>query len=132
MTRIHIDPARVEAMIMEMGAIGAHSGTGVWRTVYSPEWVAANDLFARWSEEAGLSVSRDAVGNVWAKLAGTESGKSIVSGSHIDTQTPGGRYDGTLDYSDTDMNASCVATWGASANTPLAYAIICYGALSIS
>ncbi|MBZ9935648.1 Zn-dependent hydrolase [Mesorhizobium sp. BR1-1-16] len=96
MTRIHIDPARVEAMIMEMGAIGAHSGTGVWRTVYSPEWVAANDLFARWSSEAGLSVSRDAVGNVSAKLAGTEGGKSIVSGSHIDTQTPGGRYDGTL------------------------------------
>jgi allantoate deiminase len=35
-------------MIMEMGAIGAHSGTGVWRTVYSPEWVAANDLYAKW------------------------------------------------------------------------------------
>jgi len=96
MTDITIDPALVEAMIMEMGAIGAHSGTGVWRTVYSPEWVAANDLYASWGEEAGLAVSRDAVGNVWAKLAGSEGGKSIVSGSHIDTQTPGGRYDGTL------------------------------------
>ena len=96
MTDIVIDPALVEAMIMQMGAIGAHSGTGVWRTVYSPEWVAANDLFARWSEEAGLTVSRDAVGNVWSKLEGSEAGKSIVSGSHIDTQCPGGRYDGTL------------------------------------
>lgn len=96
MTEIKIDPALVEAMIMEMGAIGAHSDTGVWRTVYSPEWVAANDLFARWCEEAGLTVNRDAVGNVWGKLAGSEAGKSIVSGSHIDTQKPGGRYDGTL------------------------------------
>ncbi len=96
MTDIKIDPALVERMIMEMGAIGAHSGTGVWRTVYSPEWVAANDLYARWCEEAGLTVSRDAVGNVWGKLAGSEGGKSIVSGSHMDTQTPGGRYDGTL------------------------------------
>jgi allantoate deiminase len=96
MTQITIDPALVESMIMEMGAIGAHSGTGVWRTVYSPEWVAANDLFARWLQEAGLSVSRDAVGNVWGKLEGSEGGSSIVSGSHIDTQCPGGRYDGTL------------------------------------
>lgn len=96
MTRISVDPALVEAMIMQMGAIGAHSGTGVWRKVYSPEWVAANHLFARWCEEAGLTVSRDAVGNVWGRLDGSEPGKSIVSGSHIDTQTPGGRYDGTL------------------------------------
>ena len=96
MTRIKVDPALVEKMIVEMGTIGAHSGTGVWRTVYSPEWVAANDLFARWCGEAGLTVSHDAVGNVWGRLEGSESGKSIVSGSHIDTQTPGGRYDGTL------------------------------------
>lgn len=96
MSQITIDPALVEAMIMEMGAIGAHSGTGVWRTVYSPEWVAANDLFSRWCNEAGLAVSSDAVGNVWGKLEGSEPGKSIVSGSHIDTQKPGGRYDGTL------------------------------------
>jgi allantoate deiminase len=96
MTEINIDPSLVEQMIMEMGTIGAHSGTGVWRTVYSPEWVAANDLYVRWCEEAGLTVSRDAVGNVWGKLAGSEGGKSIASGSHIDTQTPGGRYDGTL------------------------------------
>ena len=40
---IAIDAADVERMIMELGAIGAHSGTGVWRTVYSPEWVEAND-----------------------------------------------------------------------------------------
>jgi len=50
MTNIVIDPTLVESMIMEMGAIGAHSGTGVWRTVYSPEWVAANwPAPMRWS-----------------------------------------------------------------------------------
>jgi allantoate deiminase len=91
-----IDPVEVEREIMELGAIGAHSGTGVWRTVYTPEWVTANDLVARWASEAGLGVSRDAVGNVWMKLAGSGPGKSIVSGSHIDTQKPGGRYDGAL------------------------------------
>jgi allantoate deiminase len=68
----------------------------VWRTVYSPEWVAATNLYARWCEEAGLRANRDAVGNVWGRLDGSEDGKSVVSGSHLDSQTPGGRYDGAL------------------------------------
>src|SRR3569623_1258144 len=83
-------------MILEFVAIGAHSGTGVWRTVYSPEWVRANALYARHGEALGLAMRRDAVGNVWGRLEGKEAGPSIVSGSHMDTQTPGGRYDGTL------------------------------------
>ena len=83
-------------MILEFGAVGAHSGTGVWRTVYSPEWVRANDLFTAHGEALGLAMRRDAVGNVWGALRGSEPGPSIVSGSHMDTQTPGGRYDGTL------------------------------------
>ncbi len=91
-----IDPARVEQRILALAAHGAHGDTGVWRTVYSPEWVAATELYAGWCAEAGLSVSRDAVGNVWGRLDGSEGGKAIVSGSHIDSQRPGGRYDGAL------------------------------------
>ena len=91
-----IDPNLVEARIMTLAQHGAHSGTGVWRTVYSPEWVAATDLYAKWCREAGLAVRRDAVGNVWGRLEGSEGGGAIVSGSHIDTQRPGGRYDGAL------------------------------------
>lgn len=94
--QIDIDGAYVESLIMKFGAIGAHSGTGVWRTVYSPEWVQANGLFRELAEGAGLEANADAAGNVWARLAGTDGGKSIVSGSHVDTQKPGGRYDGTL------------------------------------
>lgn len=86
----------VESMIEALAQQGAHGETGVWRTVYSPEWVAAADQFAAWCGEAGLAVRRDAVGNVWGRLEGTEGGPAIVSGSHIDTQRPGGRYDGAL------------------------------------
>ena len=93
---VRIDPGAVERQIMELARYGAHSGTGVWRTVYSPEWVAAQDQIAAWCEEAGLTVRRDAVGNVWGRLAGRAGGKSIVTGSHIDSQRPGGRYDGAL------------------------------------
>jgi allantoate deiminase len=93
---IEIDPALVERYIMELARFGAYGDTGVWRTVYSPEWVAATDQYAAWCEEAGLHVRRDAVGSVWGRLEGTAGGKAIVSGSHIDSQRPGGRYDGAL------------------------------------
>ncbi len=94
--QIRIDPSLVDRYITELARFGAYGETGVWRTVYSPEWVAAQDKVAQWCQEAGLEVWRDAVGNVWGRLAGREPGKSIVSGSHIDSQRPGGRFDGAL------------------------------------
>lgn len=94
---IEIDPVLVEQYILALARFGACEETGVWRTVYSPEWVAAQDQVARWLEKAGLEVRRDAVGNVWGRLAGSDdTAKCIVTGSHIDSQRPGGRYDGAL------------------------------------
>ena len=96
MTHSLIDPVLVEQRILALAQRGAYGETGVWRTVYSPEWVRAADLYALWCREAGLTVARDPVGNVWGRLQGSEGGAAIVSGSHIDTQRPGGRYDGAL------------------------------------
>ena len=95
-TVIAIDPVMVEQHIMELARLGACGETGVCRTVYSDEWVAAQDRLATWGREAGLTVSQDAVGSVWARLEGSEPGPSIATGSHIDSQVPGGRYDGVL------------------------------------
>src|SRR5690606_10599836 len=91
-----IEPERVERYIMQLAQYGAHGETGVWRTVYDPHWVAAQDQVADWCTEAGLAVRRDAAGDVWGRLEGTEGGNVIATGSHIDSQTPGGRYDGAL------------------------------------
>ncbi|RUT34572.1 Zn-dependent hydrolase [Arsenicitalea aurantiaca] len=91
-----IDPAYVEKLIIEMAEHGSDGGTGVSRTVYSPEWVGATRQYAQWCEEAGLETRHDAVGSVWGRLNGSEGGKAFVTGSHIDSQTPGGRYDGIL------------------------------------
>jgi allantoate deiminase len=93
---IDVDASLVERHLLELARHGAYGETGVWRTVYSPEWVAAQDQVAGWFAEAGLDVRRDAVGNVWGRLAGDQEGPVIASGSHIDSQTPGGRYDGAL------------------------------------
>jgi allantoate deiminase len=92
-----IDPRRVESAIQELSQYGAHGETGVARLVYSPEWVAAQDRVATWMEESGLRVERDAVGNVWGYLDGRDREQPIVAtGSHIDSQNPGGRFDGAL------------------------------------
>lgn len=94
--QIPIDPALVERYILQLAQHGASDGTGVRRVVYTPEWVAAQQQIADWCTEAGLETWRDAIGNYWGRLAGTEPGSTIVTGSHIDTQLPGGRYDGAL------------------------------------
>lgn len=93
---IAIDPVFVERCIMALAQHGAHGETGVWRLVYSPAWVAAQEMVAGWCRDAGMQVRQDAVGTLWGRIEGTEGGKSIVSGSHIDSQAPGGRYDGAL------------------------------------
>src|SRR5262249_46286845 len=95
--RVSIAPALVASYVETLGRIGAAGATGVKRTVYSPEWGQATTQYAAWCEEAGLAVRRDAGGNVWGRLEGATSGApSVASGSHIDSQLPGGRYDGAL------------------------------------
>ena len=39
--KIAIDRDLVEKYILELATMGAYGETGVWRIVYSPEWVAA-------------------------------------------------------------------------------------------
>jgi allantoate deiminase len=94
--QIDVDAGFVERLLFELARHGAYGETGVWRTAYSPEWVDAQDRIAGWFAEAGLDVRRDAVGSVWGRLGGSERGSVIATGSHIDSQTPGGRYDGSL------------------------------------
>jgi len=45
---------------------------------------------------AGLDVHRDAVGNIFGTLPGTDDERVILTGSHIDTVYLGGKYDGAL------------------------------------
>ena len=86
----------VEQRIHSLSRFGLTGETGVTRTVYSPEWVAAQDQLVQWMHAAGFETRRDAVGNLWGIARGSEPGPSIVSGSHVDSQAPGGRFDGAL------------------------------------
>src|SRR5687767_4824063 len=96
MAETMIDRGLIERRIQELAGFGKVGATGVTRTVFSPEWVAAQDQLEIWMREAGLSTRRDAVGNLWGRLQGLEAGPTTVSGSHVDSQAPGGRFDGAL------------------------------------
>ncbi|MGT2425462.1 allantoate amidohydrolase [Amnibacterium kyonggiense] len=70
---------------------------GIERVPFSPEHRAANALVADWMREAGLTVREDAAGNVCGRLEGARPGlPALVLGSHLDTVTDAGRYDGML------------------------------------
>ena len=76
----------VLARLDEIYAIAQH------RAGYSPEEDAAHELAARWMSEAGLTVSRDGVGN----LFGSRGAAEIWCGSHLDSVPTAGRFDGAL------------------------------------
>src|SRR2546422_7338437 len=93
---MRIDGALLEHRLDELYAIGAEPDGGAYRPLYGPAWATAVERVERWLNDAGLTTRRDAVGNLWGLAEGTDKGKSIVTGSHIDTVRHGGRLDGAL------------------------------------
>ncbi len=91
-----IDPALLERRLDELYVIGAEPDGGAYRPLYGAAWATAVERVERWLKDAGLKTQRDAVGNLWGRAEGTDKGKSIITGSHIDTVRNGGRLDGAL------------------------------------
>lgn len=78
----------------DLGRIG-RNGTVIDRALATPAERQAREFFARWSRDAGLALSQDAVGNLFARRAGAAgNGRVIMTGSHLDTVPTGGAYDG--------------------------------------
>lgn len=93
MPRVNGD--RLWSALMEMGSIGGTVGGGCRRLALSPEEGRARDLFRRWAEEAGCTVTVDAIGNIFARREGTDrDAPPLAIGSHLDTVPTGGKFDG--------------------------------------
>jgi N-carbamoyl-L-amino-acid hydrolase len=90
-----IDGPRLIQSIAEMAEIGALPAGGCRRIALSDADRDGRDLFVSWCSEIGAKTGFDAFGNVFAVLTGTDPELSAVfTGSHLDTQPNGGRYDG--------------------------------------
>ena len=97
MSDLRTDQQRLWDSHMEMAVFGATPKGGMGRLALTDDDKKARDLFVQWSKEAGCEVRVDAVGNIFARRAGTnESAAPVMTGSHLDTQPLGGRFDGIL------------------------------------
>ncbi|WP_295487774.1 Zn-dependent hydrolase [uncultured Pseudomonas sp.] len=91
----HVDSARLWQSLMDLARLGATPKGGVCRLALTDLDRQARDLFVQWCEAAGCSVSVDAVGNVFARRPGRNPDlPPVMTGSHIDTQPTGGKFDG--------------------------------------
>lgn len=85
--------------LMEMGAIGgfadADGNEGVNRACLTDLDRQARRLLISWAEAIGLTASTDILGNLFLRHAGTDPALApVVTGSHMDSQPQGGRFDG--------------------------------------
>jgi len=70
---------------------------GVERVHLSPQHAAANELTASWMEKGGMSTWTDAAGNICGRREGRTPGlPALLLGSHLDTVTDAGSFDGML------------------------------------
>jgi N-carbamoyl-L-amino-acid hydrolase len=94
---LRINGKRLQQSLEEMAKIGATPDGGVQRLTLTDEDKAARDLFVQWLKEIDLDVTIDEMGNIFGRRPGTNNDlPPAMSGSHIDSQPKGGRFDGIL------------------------------------
>ena len=94
---LSIDGQRLWDSLMEMAKIGATEKGGCCRLALTDLDKQGRDLFVRWCEEAGCTIRVDKMGNIFARRPGRDNDlPPVLTGSHLDTQPTGGRFDGVF------------------------------------
>ena len=92
---LRINGPRLWDSLMRLAEIGATAKGGVCRLALTELDRQGRDLVCQWAREAGMSVAIDQIGNVFMRRAGRNNAlPPITTGSHIDTQPTGGKFDG--------------------------------------
>jgi beta-ureidopropionase / N-carbamoyl-L-amino-acid hydrolase len=93
--RLRIDGARLWDSLMQLAAIGATEKGGVCRLTLTDLDKQGRDLVIGWARDAGMTVTIDKIGNGFMRRPGRNNAlPPIMTGSHIDTQPTGGKFDG--------------------------------------
>ena len=93
------DLARMQRRLAALSApeVGATAKGGVDRPALSDADKAARDLLRDLMEELGLAVRVDDLGSMYGRRQGHDPDAApVLVGSHLDTVSPGGRFDGIL------------------------------------
>lgn len=94
-TNMRVNKERLWQSLMEMAKIGGTEKGGCARLALTDLDKQGRDLFVHWCKEAGCTISVDRMGNIFARRPGRNNAlPPIVTGSHLDTQPTGGKFDG--------------------------------------
>ena len=92
---LRVNGPRLWDSLMELAQIGATPKGGVCRLTLTDLDKQGRDLVSRWAIEAGMTVTIDKIGNGFLRRAGRNNAlPPVMTGSHIDTQPTGGKFDG--------------------------------------
>jgi len=92
-----VDGDRLWQRHMDLAQCGLRSDGGVNRLALSQEEADARALLVRWGRQIGLKPFTDAAANLFLRLEGRDPDAApVVSGSHIDSQPNGGKFDGAF------------------------------------
>ena len=94
---LRVNGKRLRSTLEEMAKIGATPDGGVQRLTLTDEDKRARDLFVKWLKEINCEITIDEMGNIFGRRSGRNNDlPPVMSGSHIDSQPKGGRFDGIL------------------------------------
>lgn len=94
---LRVNGDRLWQSLMTLAEIGATPKGGVCRLTLTDLDRQGRDLVIAWGKDAGLSVVVDKIGNVFMRRPGRNNNlPPIMTGSHIDTQPTGGKFDGNF------------------------------------
>jgi ureidoglycolate amidohydrolase len=95
--KVDVDKETLAREIDELASISDAEPPAVTRIVFTPTDLKARRWLIERCERAGLAVRQDAIGNIFARWAGSEvDGEAIGTGSHIDAIPNAGKYDGVV------------------------------------
>ena len=90
-----INQERLWSSLMEMAEIGATEKGGCNRQALTDLDAQGRKLLISWAEELNCSVTVDEIGNMFIRREGNNSElPAVMTGSHLDTQPTGGKFDG--------------------------------------
>ncbi len=92
---LRVNGERLWQSLMDLARIGGTDKGGVCRLALTDLDRHGRDLVVGWAREAGMSVTVDQIGNVFMRRPGRNNTlPPVMTGSHIDTQPTGGKFDG--------------------------------------
>lgn len=93
---LHVNGERLNGWLTAFDSIGRTAG-GINRTAYSEADLAGRAFTLDLFRQAGLSPRLDAGGNIFGRVAGSQDSlPPILIGSHVDSVTNGGNFDGPV------------------------------------